>query len=217
MESLNHQYTYAFSRLTPRDAVVFKSIVGLLNGRTCARWEHISEGAPDLLVMGCDQVEPTDAVGSPKVILRISPSALAQDPMCVHWPLRATEVFERLELAARLVTESAVTQPSLDVQRSFKLMGWPSQRLLGRDPHYLRLATLLGARAMTVAELSERAHLELARCSGFIEQLEVLGLLQVHSAPVMPNASTEVAVPAPGFFARLRAHLGLASAKAGRV
>ena len=217
MESLNHQYTYAFSRLTPRDAVVFKSIVGLLNGRTCAHWEHISEGAPDLLVMGCDLVEPDAAVCSPKVILRISPNAIIQDPMCVHWPLRATEVFERLELAARLVVEAAAPQPSAETQRSFKLLGWPSQRLLGRDPHYLRLATLLGARPMTIAELSERAHLEVVRCSRFVEQLEVLGLLQVSVASPSVEVAAEAPVAAPGFFARLRAHLGLASAKAGRV
>ncbi len=45
------QYTYGFARMALRDQVVFKSIVGLLSGRTLASWAYV-EGPADLMVEG---------------------------------------------------------------------------------------------------------------------------------------------------------------------
>lgn len=207
MSSATHQCTYAFAKLSMRDALVFKSIVGLLNGRTSVQWQHAQEQSPDLLVLGCAENEPLETAFTPSVTLHIAVKDQPQDALCVHWPLRAPEVFERLEQAAKQVMQSTQSLPDT-LGCSYKLLGWPSHSLLAGDAGYLRMTTLLAARAMTLQELSERSQQDLARCTQCIALLEANGLLQVqqHEVAAQPAPST-----APGFFARLRAHLGLAA------
>lgn len=212
MSSATHQCTYAFAQLNLRDALVFKSIVGLLNGRTSVQWQHAQEAEPDLLVLGSTEDEPAESSFHPTVTLYIATQELPQDVLSVHLPLRAAEIFERLEQVAQRVMSASQRLPVNDAGRAYKLLSWPSHSLLAGDAGYLRITTLLAARALTLAELSERAQLDSGRCAQCIALLEANGLLQVQVIEVTPVAAV---VPAPaGFFARLRAHLGLAAAKA---
>ncbi|WXL26645.1 winged helix-turn-helix domain-containing protein [Ectopseudomonas mendocina] len=206
MPPLNNRdnYTYAFAHLNLRDEVVFKSIVGLLAGRTHHHWQHVEEGEADLLVLGVDGHDNKPAQRPARAILRIAYQQTDNQGLSVHWPLRANEVFERLEQVAKLLNQPQA-DTNVAAQPAYKLTRWPPHDVLGHNPAHLRLATLLGARALSCAELSERSGLSTTQCHHFLQRLNSAGLLLEESQPDKPKSES-----APqGFFARLRAHLGL--------
>lgn len=59
MQQRKH-FTYRFEQLGPREATVFKSIVGLLDNRTHALWDHVERGTTDLLVVDAHVLEHPD-------------------------------------------------------------------------------------------------------------------------------------------------------------
>ncbi|QRY77110.1 hypothetical protein JVX91_15980 [Pseudomonas sp. PDNC002] len=193
------QYTYGFARMATRDQVVFKSIVGLLSGRTLARWAYVEGAQADLLIQGEE--------GEPRVQLRIA----AGDPLWVHWPLRASEVFDCLERAARAIGH----RPAESSGETLRLKHWPAASSMQGNPHYLRLATLLCARSMSLEELCERSGAPRAVAETFLGLMATQQLL-LRSEPA-PAASPRQAVAPVGLLARIRRHLGLDSAaEAGR-
>lgn len=207
MPQLNQRdnFTYAFAHLNVRDEVVFKSIVGLLAGRTHNQWQHVQSGEPDLLVLGADSSN-VSADQRARAVLKIAYRPTDSHGLSVHWPLRANEVFERLEQVARLL-EQSTPSTAFNPDSAYKLSCWPPQEILGRAPGNLRLATLLGARALSARELSERSGISLDACLECLKALHDGGLLLAESKPAQPRTES-----APqGFFARLRAHLGLSS------
>lgn len=192
------QYTYGFARMALRDQVVFKSIVGLLSGRTLAAWAYV-DGSPDLLVEGYE--------GEPRVQLRTAEG----EPFWVHWPLRASEVFDCLERAARAIGQRPTPLPST----ALRLKHWPAASLLKGDHRYVRLATLLCARAMSLDELCERSGVQRQVADSFVRLMAAQELLEdAESLPAAPVR--QVAAPV-GLLARIRRHLGLGgAAEAGR-
>lgn len=186
------QYTYGFARMALRDQVVFKSIVGLLSGRTLAHWAYV-EGPADLLVEGEE--------GEPRVQLRTAEG----EPFWVHWPLRASEVFDCLERAARAIGHRPMEIPG----DALRLKHWPAASLLKGDHRYVRLATLLCARAMSLDELCERSGVPHQVAENFVRVMATQEMLQRSEAPVVSPSQTTAPV---GLLARIRRHLGLGSA-----
>ncbi|MCP1625666.1 hypothetical protein [Pseudomonas nitroreducens] len=192
------QYTYGFARMALRDQVVFKSIVGLLSGRTLARWAYV-EGPADLLVEGEE--------GEPRVQLRTSEG----ESLWVHWPLRASEIFDCLERAARAIGQ----RPSQPAGEALRLKHWPAASLLQGDHRYVRLATLLCARTMSLDELCERSGVSRQVTENFVRLMAAQNLFQ---PPEALPARSEPSLAAPvGLLARIRRHLGLGgNSEAGR-
>ncbi|MGC4011869.1 MAG: hypothetical protein QM805_24460 [Pseudomonas sp.] len=192
------QYTYGFARMALRDQVVFKSIVGLLSGRTLASWAYV-DGPADLLVEGEE--------GEPRVQLRTAEG----EPFWVHWPLRASEVFDCLERAARAIGHRPVEIPG----QALRLKHWPAASSLQGDHRYVRLATLLCARAMSLDELCERSGVPRQVAENFVRLMAAQQMLQ--PTEVMPAAPAQQTAAPIGLLARIRRHLGLGgAAEAGR-
>ncbi len=192
------QYTYGFARMAWRDQVVFKSIVGLLSGRTLARWAYV-DGPADLLVEGEE--------GEPRVQLRTAEG----ESLWVHWPLRASEVFDCLERAARAIGHRPVEVPG----EALRLKHWPAASLLQGDHRYVRLATLLCARAMTLDELCERSGVPRPAAEGFVRLMVAQQML--HHSGATPTVPVQQTAAPIGLLARIRRHLGLGgAAEAGR-
>ncbi|MBD9516641.1 hypothetical protein [Pseudomonas sp. PDM22] len=184
------QYTYGFARMALRDQVVFKSIVGLLSGRTLASWAYV-DGPADLLVEGEE--------GEPRVQLRTAEG----EPLWVHWPLRASEVFDCLERAARAIGHRPVETPG----GALRLKHWPAASLLKGEHRYVRLATLLCARAMSLDELCERSGVPRQVAESFVRLMDAQQMLQpVEAMPAAPAQQTAAPI---GLLARIRRHLGL--------
>lgn len=203
MSTMKVQYSYAFSNISAHDQVVFNSIVGLLFGRTHAQWSQLVDGNPDLLVLGADAALGAAFVGSSRAVLRVSQHALLDEAMSIHWPLRAHEVQAALDQAAQILgAGNTAPAPSC-----YQLLDWPSHALLSQNFAHLRLATLLSTRAMTLAELSQSSGASIALCEQFIEKLLAANAL----CAAVPNSLSppQAEPPALGFFARLRAHMGL--------
>lgn len=192
------QYTYGFSRMAVRDQVVFKSIVGLLTGRTLARWLYVESGQADLLIEGEESAA--------RVCLRTA----ANEALWVHWPLRASEVFDCLERAALAIGHRPVEVDAA----TLRLKHWPAAASLQGDARYVRLATLLCARAMSLDELCERSGVVRSVAEAFVERMAEQDLLQRSEAPAA-LASRPTAAPL-GLLARIRRHLGLGSAEVNR-
>lgn len=188
------QYTYGFARMALRDQVVFKSIVGLLSGRTLASWAYV-EGPADLLVEGEE--------GAPRVRLRTAEG----EPLWVHWPLRASEVFDCLERAARAIGQ----RPAQSAGEALRLKHWPAASLLNGDHRYVRLATLLCARTMSLDELCERSGV----AESFVRLMASHEMFQPGEA--LPAPAEQQAAAPVGLLARIRRSLGLGGAsEAGR-
>jgi hypothetical protein len=187
------QYTYGFARMALRDQVVFKSIVGLLSGRTLASWAYV-DGPADLLIEGEE--------GEPRVQLRTAEG----ESLWVHWPLRASEVFDCLERAARAIGHRPVEKPGA----ALRLKHWPAASLLKGDHRYVRLATLLCARAMSLDELCERSGVPRQVAESFVRLMAAQQMLQHSEAiPTAPAPQTAASI---GLLARIRRHLGLGGA-----
>ncbi|MCU1718474.1 hypothetical protein [Pseudomonas sp. 5P_3.1_Bac2] len=198
-------FTYAFAQLPMRDEVVFKSIVGLLAGRTQSQWQHVQGTEADLLVLGGDRIAEGSRPCTARAVLKVTQQRTDSSELAVHWPLRANEVFERLEQIARLLNQAGPGSHAFDPLCSYRLASWPTQEILGQTPANLRLATLLSARACNLEQLSARSAVELEDCLRLLRNLYKAGLLleQVSASKVATTPTP------PGFFARLRAHLGL--------
>ena len=218
MQQREH-FTYRFEQLGPREATVFKSIVGLLDNRTHALWDHVERGETDLLVVDAHVLEHPDHLQfDARVILGIGMLEPHDSSrfLSLALPMRAGEVLARLEQAMLLLEvlpDAATPEPSANSAESpVRLLRWPSHALLKQCDAYLRLATLMGARATTAAQLASLSQLPLSLCQQFIALLIEQGQVAVLSTPA-PVSVTGNVVDAPGqsrsLFARIRAHLGL--------
>lgn len=207
-------YTYSFHQLAARDALVFKSIVGLLDGRTHGLWRHVEAGDTDLLVQGCANDGQIAARGEhgAKVVLTIGSNVVPANPrtLSLNLPLRASEVFERLEQAFILVSHAAATAQELPATLRVQLLRWPPSALLQHDPRLMRLAALLSSRPLTIAQLSELGHLPLDACRAFAQALIDAGVANGESVAVVTPVAPVNEAP-KGLFARIRAHLGIAT------
>ena len=199
-------YTYAFSQVAMREALVFKSLVGLLSGRTSTEWVHISQGTPDVLVMGSDPGAESYKTDMKQVTcLSLGGGNDTHRGVTVALPIRPNELLDALERLAAILQDDTGSHDDVSEQVAYRLLRWPSEDLLAGQSHLMRLAALLNAIPIKLVELSERSRLPMDQCRAFITALQRRGLL------VQESAQPIVAPAKKGFFARLRAHLGLAN------
>lgn len=195
------------ARVSARDAMVFKSILTLISGRSRVNWQQIESGTPDLLILGTEPGAPLPAM-QPRATLYIGEQTGA-DPRCtVNSPLRAHPVLECLDHITDLLLSPAQSTASLPACE-YRLLRWPERRLLTGGVQQLRMVTLLSTRSMTLAELCQLSGASQSQAETLIATLQDAGVLQQNAASA--PAATIDSVSQLGFFARLRAHLGIAS------
>lgn len=210
-------YTYSFSQLSARDALVFKSVISLLDGRTHGLWTHVEAGESDLLVQGCarDGQVPSSDIRRAKVVLMIGEKvpSVGRTTLTLGLPLRSSELFERLEEAHELMAAMASPVPDTPQGARVRLLRWPPSAVLHADPRFMRLAALLSSRALSAAELSRLGAVPVDQCQFFIDELFAAGVAARERLVELPVDETRGAPK--GLFARIRAHLGLFSPQEG--
>ncbi|WP_437884035.1 hypothetical protein [Pseudomonas sp. LRF_L74] len=195
--------TYRLVGVSAREEMVFKSIVGLLGGRTSQQWQVVETTEPDLLVIGFESADTLVPDIRAKVTFRRS-TATGND---LQWPLRAGNVFEHLERAGEQILDLRQSR-GREVAASFRLLRWPTQQLLRAHPGAVRLATLMASRPFAESELAQRSGCDLASCRRFLQAMEDSGFAERVESP----RSEVVAIKEPvlkGLFARIRSRLGL--------
>lgn len=220
-------FTYTLRQLATRDEIVFKSVVGVLQGKTRHAWQHTPAEDADLVVVGTQGNGPataTVAAAEGHAVIRVAPgSAAVCDAHSLSLPLRIADVITCLdqagdEIANRVVRPAPTAASPLPAVREqaatprLALTRWPDSALLRRDVRYLKLATLMTGQPLTLADLAARAQMPLAVCHGFIEDLKAGALLRLVSdaaaTPATPRRATPQAPLAPqGLLARIRARL----------
>jgi hypothetical protein len=133
---------------------------------------------------------------------------------------RNFEPLIKLEWIYCLTGSNGDLRPELNVSKPYRLRKFPD---FSRLPHYradVRMASLLKAEALTVAELAERAGVRLETACNFVNACSALGLLGGVRARVEPSdaKSADRARSAPladapdkpaGLLGTLRSALGL--------
>lgn len=229
--------SFSVEGLPPREELLFKSLVRLLDHRTHQHWAWKVDRA-DLRVVG--QALPpvgNDSPTQPVPMLAIGQVDPQRGGHFLPLPLHADALEQTLNRLGAMVVHArdlglvaADTAPADDER--FRLLRWPPAALLA-TPHRIRLATLMTGRPTSLGMLRQRSGLAAQDCLDFIADLRRSGLLESvrETEPSSPHASAqpavgsalETAAPAaptppardpvqPGLLARIRSRLGLLSA-----
>ena len=184
-----------------RDAMVLRSMVKLLAGKTRDRWTASDADPVHLLVV------PIDFAAD------LPPETFA---LRAALPLRADDLWSQLDrISGQIELDEGMLRPSRQPGgarpdaggRRLQLLRWPPDTLLGADLRYLRLATMLGARPFAIEELALKANIPLATCHAFAAVLHANGVAQWlldSDEPGDPPATGNA-----GLIARIRNRLGL--------
>ena len=228
--------TFSVEGFSPREEVLFKSLVRVLDHITIHKWIYQPASAEyrvDLLVVAEGRY-PTycllpQSVAQPVLSVGNGP----ERDMVFSWPLQPHKLSDTLNrVGARAVDHQANSSTSSfmpqsaadgDASQLFRLKQWPpSKYLVGTGR--MRMATLLVGREMSLGELQHRSALPLAACRAFTTELQQTNLLIVtlceaapqparavepHEALNLPSAA--IAFAKPSLFARIRAGLGIKS------
>ncbi|SFU80109.1 hypothetical protein SAMN05216350_105217 [Polaromonas sp. YR568] len=231
----NSAYSFTLRQVTPRDELVFKSAVRLLQGKTCHQWIYTDDRqAADLVVQGdclsdrAPRMEDLIACDT----LRISATApegfeglslpLRIDKVLLHLDKAGRQIDKR-EAARRPVAQTALTPLAKTNQHDrtptnarVALIRWPEAALLQRDTRYLKLATILTGQPASIAELAARTQFSIQLCRGFVDALKACQLVRVlddqRKLKMPAQTSTDSRKPAsppPGLVARIRSRLGM--------
>ena len=229
--------TFSLDGFSPREEVLFKSLVRLLDHITIHKWIYQPASAAyraDLLVVA-EGHRPTFFKGEQSAAQPIlSVGNGPERDMFFSWPLQPHRLGDTLNRvgggavdhrANSSVGSFAPDKSAADGEavQVFRLKQWPpSKYLVGTGR--MRMATLLVGREMSLSELQHRSALPLAVCRAFTTELEKTDLLvvTVRPPPVQPPRRVEphevlnlpsaaVAFAKPGLFDRIRAGLGIKS------
>ena len=227
-------FTYTLRQLAPRDALVFKSVMLVLQGRTRHQWRHTDDRqTADLMLMGdcMSDFAPLMEDLAGRCVIHISAAA---GYGCLSLPLRISDVIVQLNRAGDQLNKRrtsharvAVAPPpplsdgaELNVQR-VALTRWPEAALLQRDIRYIKLATALTRRPVSIDELATRTQFPIQLCQDFVDILKARHLLHVYGGRVtsgkLRTAGRAAAIaharkpkaPRNGLIARIRSRLGM--------
>lgn len=234
MQPTVHYTTY---ELSPRDSLLFRTLLRLLKERLLHAWSYEPE-QPHLLVQGdsplsMDTERQERPAALTTLLVGVTPRGRT-NYLCM--PMRPEELLVVLnELGAQIlrtlatmpVLPPAVPMPMQQTSTSkrieadncrVQLKRWPSQNLL-KPYSRTKLATLILSRPMTALDLSQRSGQSLHECISMMEQLQQENLLIVSWNKAKDNTplqSTEMVLTAqpkpavqPGLLARIRLRLGL--------
>ena len=231
----NSAYSFTLRQVTPRDELVFKSAVRVLQGKTCHQWLYTDDRqTADLVVLGdclpdrAPRMEDLIACNT----LRIS-STVREGFEGLSLPLRIDDVLVQLDKAGRQianheaarkpVSKTALAPPARAGQHDrtptnipVALTRWPEVALLQRDVRYLKLAAILTGQPVSIAELAARTQFPIQLCRGFVDALRVCQLVRVLDdqrelkMPMQTPADSHKPESAPpGLIARIRSRLGI--------
>lgn len=230
--------SYSLEGMAPRDEMLFKSLVRLLDHLTVQKWIYRPPSADhraDLLVVA--EHYPPTVYRHPQTAMQpvLSIGKGAHGEMSMTWPLHPLHLqatLDRLGSAAIVHQANDAQTPFVPVPtrgdghatQLFRLKQWPPTNYLAGVGR-MRLATLLTGRAMSLQELQQRSALSLAVCRAFVADLQkgqlvvvtsveapaTITVVQPHELLDLPSAS--VAFAKPGLLARIRAGLGIKSTR----
>jgi hypothetical protein len=235
----NSAYSFTLRQVTPRDELVFKSAVRVLQGRTCHQWLYTDDRqAADLVVLG--DCLPDRAPRMEDLLARntLRISATVRDGFeGLSLPLRIDDVLVQLDKAGRQIAKretahkpvsktasnTALPSPARASQHDrtptnarVVLTRWPEVALLQRDIRYLKLAAILTGQPVSIAELAARTQFPIQLCRGFVDALRACQLVRVlddqHGLKMPVQTPTHGHKPesAPlGLIARIRSRLGM--------
>lgn len=122
---------------------------------------------------------------------------------------------------------AAVGSVGFDASVCYRLTRWPSATLLG-STHARRLASLISAQALPLAQVARLGHVDVAVAHGFIQSMQDHGLLVIERVapqsagsparmtippgmmpPSQPNRASALPAVSSGLLGRLRERLGL--------
>jgi hypothetical protein len=221
-------FTYTLRQVCPRDEIVFKSVVRVLQGKTRHAWQHTDGANADLLVLGTQaagsQAGPAELAA--QVVIRVSASAAADSPE-LHLPVRVADLISHLDHAGDKIAGRAAqcagartvqaAEPAHEpVHERMSLSRWPDPALLQGDIRYLKLAAALTGQPVNIVELAARTGFPLVLCQSFVDAMKGVGLLRVRDGAASANAQAAASAPRlhippppahPGLIARIRSRL----------
>ncbi|MCY1165357.1 hypothetical protein D9M73_52630 [compost metagenome] len=226
-------FTYTLRRIPPRDEIVFKSVVRVLQGKTRHTWQHTDAADADLVVMGMQvpgqQAGFLHVAGHALIQVSTMAGAVGADFHGLTLPLRIADVIDYLdgagdEIASHMARPAGpgVVQAAAAVHVPFNqrvsLTRWPELALLQGDVRYLKLATVLTGLPVSITELAARTQFPLQLCQTFVDALKASGLVRVtddqREVPVGQRVSPSGAQPQKphpgghhGLIARIRSRL----------
>lgn len=221
-------FTYTLRQVCPRDEIVFKSVVRVLQGKTRHAWQHTDGVNADLLVLGTQEAGAQAAAAelAAQVVIHVSASAAA-DSRELHLPVRVADLISHLDHAgdeiagraahgagARAVPAAEPAHEPLGERVS--LSRWPEPALLQGDIRHLKLAAALTGQPVSIIELAARTEFPLALCQAFVDAMKAAGVLRVRdgmapaavrAAPAAPRMHQPQPPAHPGLIARIRQRL----------
>ena len=203
--------TFCVEGLQPREELLVKSLIRLLDHLTHQQWRYQPPGGRTHIHLLLAAPGTSDAFAArygklPAVLLELGYGGESGHGY-LPWPLRPDALEAELNRLGSLATIqradttqpdttqpdttplltgmlSSQTQPLEMPTGAMRLKQWPSSHLLS-GPGRMRLATLLTGQPMDVGELARRSKLERRLCQTFVNDLQRAGLLH-HPAPVQP-------------------------------
>jgi hypothetical protein len=218
--------TFTVRRLLIRDELVLKSIIRILHGQTKHNWLYTPEFNADLVIVGPALVadDCPDSVLAGCVVMKVGASELAHQSSTVS--LRVGDVLASLNGFGEQVVAARGTRPSASIQQHdssrdehYALLRWPDWALMQENRAYMRIATVLAARPVSLRELANKADAETALCVEFLRKLHERNLIRASTPaavsvvkPSTPTQETKAAERSGGegsLWARIRNRLGI--------
>lgn len=228
--------SFSVEGLPPREELLLKSLVRLLDHRTHQHWAW-KAGQADLRVVGGQASVETGDSATAVPVLAIGQPDAQRGGHFLPLPLHADELEHTLNRLGAMVVHArglglAAPDGHIAEDEEFRLLRWPPAALL-ETPARVRLATLMTGRPTSLQLLRQRSGFAPQDCLDFLADLRRADLLEsarqpasiaVGAAPIMlsaPSAPDSV-LPAdsrpqalardtvqPGLLARIRNRLGL--------
>ncbi|MBS0426803.1 MAG: hypothetical protein JSR41_05895 [Proteobacteria bacterium] len=225
--------SFSVDQLSPRDELLLKSFVRVLDHRTHQHWNCVdSQG--DLRVTGQPDGAPGACSSGPVLCIG---QAAREGAYALTLPLHAEQLEAVLNRIGDAIVQARGTEApagagTIRDDEEFRLRRWPQAALLNSG-HRVTLATLMSARPYTLPLLHRQSGVPLKVCGEFLQDLRQAGLLHGTPAPAhtargervadasVPGAPTTVQssndvqrrvhapAPQPGLLARIRARFGL--------
>ena len=217
MKGVPESLGYATAYIGRRNEVLLKSVIALYNMRGRATWEQRPFEHADLIVVG-DDVDGRDPERELLAMLRTDQMILSltrevrmvsRRVLYVDLPLRAGGVAACIEQAEASLLRTRKDAAGQD-ERRVRLIRWPHADLLAEHEAYLRLATMLARRTMTIAELADRSMKPASVCGQFVAGVIASGCAEYLANDAhegVPGAATDQ--KRKGLLERIRMRLGL--------
>lgn len=191
--------SFSVEGLPPREELLFKSLVRLLDHRTHQHWAW-KTGRADLRVVGQHVPSAQEGPEQPVPVLAVGPADAQRGSHFLALPLHAEELEHTLNRLGAMVVHArglglAAAEAALADDDEFRLLRWPPAALL-EAPHRIRLATLMTGRPTSLGVLRQRSGLATQDCLDFIADLRRSGLLESVREAALAAQATQAALAA---------------------